>query len=77
MWGRQVVVDPRSGAGGVVRTEIAARAPADGYTVVFVGPAQLQPRRGASCAVDQVARIDTASAHRGHVVRQIVALHAD
>jgi len=39
MWGKQVVIDPRSGAGGVVGTEIAAKAPADGYTMVIVSPA--------------------------------------
>jgi tripartite-type tricarboxylate transporter receptor subunit TctC len=39
MWGKQVVVDPRSGAGGVVGTEIAAKAPPDGHTVVIVSPA--------------------------------------
>ena len=38
-WGRQLVVDPRSGAGGVVGTEIAAKAPSDGYTLVIVSPA--------------------------------------
>ena len=39
MWGKQLVVDPRSGAGGVVGTEIAAKAPSDGYTLVIVSPA--------------------------------------
>ena len=39
IWGRQVVIDPRSGAGGVVGTEIGARAPNDGYTMVLVSPA--------------------------------------
>jgi tripartite-type tricarboxylate transporter receptor subunit TctC len=39
LWGKQVVIDPRSGAGGVVGTEIAAKAPADGYTLVIVSPA--------------------------------------
>jgi len=34
-----VVVDPRSGAGGVVGTEIAAKSPADGHTIVVVSPA--------------------------------------
>jgi len=39
LWGKQVVVDPRSGAGGVLGTDIAAKAPADGYTMVVVSPA--------------------------------------
>lgn len=39
LWGKQLVVDPRSGAGGVVGTEIAAKAPNDGYTLVIVSPA--------------------------------------
>lgn len=33
--GQQVVVDNRGGAGGLVATEIAARANADGYTLLF------------------------------------------
>lgn len=33
--GQQVVVDNRGGAGGLVATEIAARAGADGYTLLF------------------------------------------
>ena len=36
LWGQQVVVDNRPGAGGILGTDLAARAPADGYTWVMV-----------------------------------------
>ncbi len=32
-WGQQVVIDNRIGANGIIGTEAAARAPADGYTL--------------------------------------------
>lgn len=35
-WGQPVVIDNRGGAGGIVAAEIAAHAPADGYTL-FLG----------------------------------------
>jgi tripartite-type tricarboxylate transporter receptor subunit TctC len=42
--GRQVIVDNRAGANGIVGTEIVARAPADGYTLLFVSsPHSINP----------------------------------
>ncbi len=35
-WNAQSVVEARPGAGGMIATELAAKAPADGYTLIFV-----------------------------------------
>ena len=34
-WGQQIVIDNRSGAGGIIAHELAAKAPPDGYTLIF------------------------------------------
>jgi tripartite-type tricarboxylate transporter receptor subunit TctC len=34
--GKQVIVDNRAGAGGVIGTELASHAPADGYTILVI-----------------------------------------
>lgn len=34
-WGQQIVIDNRSGAGGILAHELAARATSDGYTLIF------------------------------------------
>src|SRR5258705_1852949 len=34
--GKQVIVDNRTGAGGVIGTEVASKSPADGYTILVI-----------------------------------------
>ena len=35
-WGQAVVIDNRAGANGIIGTELAAKAPADGHTLVLI-----------------------------------------
>ena len=54
--GQPVVVDNRGGAGGAIGTELAARSPADGYTLLLgsQGPFAILPVISAKLAYDPV-----------------------
>src|SRR5262245_37605321 len=41
IWGQQVIVDNRPGAGGIIGTELGARAPRDGYALLMGSGAPL------------------------------------
>jgi tripartite-type tricarboxylate transporter receptor subunit TctC len=41
MLGQQIVIDNRGGAGGIIGIELAARASADGYTLLVGGPSSM------------------------------------
>jgi len=50
---RTVIVDNRAGANGIVGTEVVARAPADGYTLLFVSsPHSVNPSMYAKLPYD-------------------------
>jgi len=52
--GQQVIVDSRGGASGQIGTEVAAKSPADGYTMVLgnVAPLAILPGSGARLPYD-------------------------
>ena len=40
-WGRNVVIDNRAGASGMIGTELAAKAEPDGHTLLLASPAEV------------------------------------
>lgn len=55
-WGQQIIIDGRSGAGGILGTEAAARSAPDGYTYLITSPAHaINPALHAKLPYDPVA----------------------
>jgi tripartite-type tricarboxylate transporter receptor subunit TctC len=55
-WGQQVIVDNRTGASGIIGAELAAKSPADGYTLMmgFAGNMAVNPSLFAKLPYDSV-----------------------
>jgi tripartite-type tricarboxylate transporter receptor subunit TctC len=53
-WGQPVVMDPRSGAGGIIGTQVVANAAPDGYTLLMgnIGPLAINPTLYSSLPYD-------------------------
>lgn len=61
-WGQQVVVDVRPGAGGIVGSELAARAAPDGHTLLIVANGYaLNPLLYAKLPYDTLKELDRVS----------------
>ncbi len=81
-WGQNVIVDNRSGAGGVIGMETTAKAPPDGYTMVLgsIGPVAVAPSLYAKPPYDPVKDFTplarTASALNLLVVHPSLPVHS-
>lgn len=62
-WGQQVVIDNRAGAGGNIGSDIVAKAPPDGYTLLlgFVGTHAINPSLYSKMPYDNVRDFEPVS----------------
>ncbi len=73
-WGRQVVVETRPGAGTLIGTEIVAKAPADGYTLL-VSPSTLAINPATYKKMPYDALRDFAPITQTHFVPNLLIVH--
>ena len=74
--GQQVIIDNRGGGGGIPAVEAAARAPADGYTLLFatMGTQAINPALYSKLRYDPVR--DFAPISLTHVTPRVLVVHA-
>jgi tripartite-type tricarboxylate transporter receptor subunit TctC len=73
-WGRQVVVDIRPGAGTIIGSEIVAKAPPDGYTLL-VSPSTLVINPASCRKIPYDALLDFAPITHTLVVPNLIVVH--
>ena len=75
MWGQQIIIDNRPGAGGIIGTELGAKAVADGYTLLMGSGAPLTIIPGFQMKLGYDPLKDFAPITNVAAVPNVIALH--
>ena len=75
LWGQQIIIDNRPGAGGIIGTELGAKAVADGYTLLMGSGAPLTIVPGFQTKLAYDPLKDFAPITNVAAVPNVVALH--
>ncbi len=74
-WGQQIIIDNRPGAGGIIGTELGAKAVADGYTLLMGSGAPLTIVPGFQTKLQYDPLKDFAPITNVAAVPNVIALH--
>ena len=75
VWGQQIIIDNRPGAGGIIGTELGAKAVADGYTLLMGSGAPLTIVPGFQTKLQYDPLRDFAPITNVAAVPNVIALH--